>query len=122
MKIYLITIVIYTSDHGENLGEHGVWWKNCMYDCAAKIPLIVSWPARWIGGQRRSQVCSLVDRTLTIVEIGRGRIPNDWNGDSMLKLIENADVIWKDFAVSEYYAHNITSGFSMIRKGKYKLV
>ena len=36
------TIVIYTSDHGENLGEHGLWWKKCMYEPASRIPLIVS--------------------------------------------------------------------------------
>ena len=36
------TVVIYTTDHGENMGEHGLWWKNCVYDTAARIPLIVS--------------------------------------------------------------------------------
>ena len=37
------TIVVYTSDHGENKGDHGMWWKNCMYEHAAGVPLIVSW-------------------------------------------------------------------------------
>ena len=44
------TIIIYTSDHGENLGEHGLWWKNCLYDPAAKVPLIFNFPKRWKGG------------------------------------------------------------------------
>ena len=40
------TVVIYTSDHGENMGEHGLWWKNCMFDTAPGWPLIISWPSR----------------------------------------------------------------------------
>ena len=32
------TVVIYTSDHGENMGEHGLWWKSCMYDSPAVFP------------------------------------------------------------------------------------
>ncbi|MBX7257686.1 MAG: sulfatase-like hydrolase/transferase [Candidatus Hydrogenedentes bacterium] len=116
------TVVIYTSDHGENMGEHGLWWKNCMYESAAHIPLIVSWPARWRGGQRRAQVCSLVDVVQTIVALSGGATPNDWNGHSMLPLLDANDAPWKDMAVSEYYAHNVASGYAMIRTGHFKYV
>ena len=116
------TVVIYTADHGENMGEHGLWWKNCMYEHAARVPLIISWPARWKGGRRRTQACSLVDVVKTIAEIGGAEVPGDWNGDSMIEWMNNPDAGWKDLAVSEYYAHNIASGFVMIRKGKYKYV
>lgn len=116
------TVVIYTTDHGENMGEHGLWWKNCMYEHAARVPLIVSWPARWKGGQRRTQACSLVDVVRTIAELGGADVPADWNGDSMVNWLDNPDAGWKDLAVSEYYAHNIASGFAMIRKGRYKYV
>jgi choline-sulfatase len=64
------TVVIYTADHGENMGEHGLWWKNALYDQAARVPLIVSWPARWPGGQRRVGACTLVDVEQTIAEVG----------------------------------------------------
>jgi choline-sulfatase len=116
------TVVIYTTDHGENMGEHGLWWKNCMYEHAARVPLIVSWPARWKGGQRRTQACSLLDVVQTIAELGRADVPADWNGDSMIDWLDNPSTDWKDLAVSEYYAHNIASGFAMIRKGRYKYV
>jgi choline-sulfatase len=91
------TIVIYTTDHGENMG-------------------------RWKGGQRRSGACSLVDAVQTIAELGGARVPDDWNGDSMLTWIDDAKAKWKDLAVSEYYAHSIASGFAMIRMGRYKYV
>ncbi len=116
------TVVIYTTDHGENIGEHGMWWKNCMYEHAARVPLIVRWPARWKGGQQRVEACSLVDLAQTIAELGGGRTPNDWNGNSMVPLLDDPATRWKDLAVSEYYGHNIASGFAMVRSGQYKYV
>lgn len=93
-----------------------------MYEHAARVPLIVSWPARWKGGQRRTQACSLLDVVRTIAELGRADVPADWNGNSMIDWLDNPSAGWKDLAVSEYYAHNIASGFAMIRKGRYKYV
>ena len=116
------TVVIYTTDHGEDLGEHGLWWKNCMYECAAQVPLIVRWPGRWDGAQRRTQVCSLVDVVHTVAEVAGADVPADWDGDSMCDWLDHGEAKWKDFAVSEYYAHNIASGFAMIRHGRYKYV
>jgi choline-sulfatase len=116
------TVIIYTTDHGENMGEHGLWWKNCMYQHASRVPLIVSWPARWKGPQRRTQACSLVDVVQTIAALGGADVPTDWNGDSMLDWLDAPGTNWKDVAVCEYYAHNIASGYAMIRMGKYKYV
>ncbi|PID56937.1 choline-sulfatase [candidate division KSB3 bacterium] len=116
------TVVIYTADHGENLGEHGLWWKNCMYEHACRIPLIISWPAHWNGGQRRIGACSLLDVVQTIAELGGTKVPSDWNGDSMIPWLNDVKHGWKDLAVSEYYAGKVVSGFAMIRKGQYKYV
>ena len=116
------TVVIYTADHGENMGEHGLWWKNCMFEHAARVPLIISWPSRWKGGQQQLQACSLVDVVQTIAELGRADIPKDWNGDSMVRWLDYPQIKWKDLAVSEYYAHSITSGYAMIRMGRFKYV
>ena len=116
------TVVIYTADHGENMGEHGLWWKNCMYEHAARVPLVVRWPARWAGGQRRTGACSLVDVVQTIAELGGARVPEDWNGRSLCGYLDDAQSTSRDLAVSEYYAHNIASGFAMIRRGRHKYV
>ncbi|MBI5092925.1 MAG: sulfatase-like hydrolase/transferase [Candidatus Hydrogenedentes bacterium] len=116
------TVVIYSSDHGENMGEHGLWWKNAMFEPASHVPLIVSWPARWKGGQRRSGVCSLVDVVQTIADLAGAHTPKDWNGDSLAAYLSDPSDPWKDIAVSEYYAHNIASGFVMLREGSLKYV
>lgn len=116
------TVVIYTADHGENMGEHGMWWKSCVYDSAAHIPLIVSWPKRWPAPQRRAGACSLVDVVQTIVELGGGSAPADWNGTSLCAYMDDAAAPWKDQAVTEYYAHHVASGIAMLRKGTWKYV
>ena len=116
------TVVVYTTDHGENMGEHGLWWKNCLYEQAAHIPLIVSWPKRWNGGQRRTGACSMVDLVRTIAEIAGAQAPGDWDGHSMLKWMDDPRTSWRDLAVSQYYAHNIASGYAMLRTGNWKYV
>ncbi|MFD0893998.1 sulfatase-like hydrolase/transferase [Luteolibacter ambystomatis] len=116
------TIVIYTSDHGENMGEHGLWWKNCLYDCGARVPLIVSWPKRWQGGQQRTGACGMVDLVQTIAALGGVKTPDDWKGSSMVPWLDDSRFAWKDLAVSEYYAGYISSGIAMIRQGKWKYV
>jgi len=116
------TVVVYTTDHGENMGEHGLWWKNCMYEHAARVPLLVSWPERWKGGQRRAGACSLVDVVQTIAELGGAAPADDWNGASLCRWLDEPKAPWKDVAVSEYYAHNIASGYAMLRAGQLKYV
>ena len=116
------TVIIYTTDHGENLGEHGMWWKNCMFESATHVPLIVSWPSRWKGPQRRTEVCSLLDVVQSIADLADAETPDDWNGDSMLKWMDEKNTEWKDFAVSEYYGHYVCSGYVMCRAGDYKYV
>ncbi|MFX0103519.1 MAG: sulfatase-like hydrolase/transferase [Candidatus Hodarchaeota archaeon] len=116
------TVIIFTTDHGENKGDHGLWWKNNMYDHASRIPFIIRWPNRLKGDQRRDGVCSLMDMVQTIVEIAGTTSPDDWDGDSLVPYLDNASAPWKNYALSEYYGHNIASGITMLRKGDYKYV
>ena len=116
------TIIIYTSDHGESMGEHGLWWKNTMYDCSSKVPLIVSWPKKWKGNQRRTEVCSLLDVVQTINDIGQAKTPDDWDGDSLLPLLNDPSANWDNEVICEYYGHNVASGYTMLRKDNFKYV
>lgn len=116
------TVVIYTSDHGENLGEHGLWWKNCMYDSGARVPLIMSWPARWPGGQARAGACQVVDLVQTIADLGAVKPSPEWSGNSMVPWLDRSSFPWKDRAVCEFYAGYIASGITMIREKGWKYV
>ena len=116
------TVIIYSSDHGENMGEHGMWWKNCMFEQSSRVPLVISWPERWRSGQRRKGASSHVDLVQTVAEIAGAHTPDDWNGESMLHWMDHPAARWKDRAVSEYYAHNTASGYVMVREGDWKYV
>jgi choline-sulfatase len=63
-----------------------------------------------------------VDVAATVVEIAGAKVPEDWNGVSLLRRLDDPGAPWRDRAVSQYYAHNIASGFSMLRTGDWKYV
>jgi choline-sulfatase len=63
-----------------------------------------------------------VDVVRTIAELGGAGVPDDWNGQSLVGWMDNPRTAWRDLAVSEYYAHNIASGYAMLRTGNFKYV
>ncbi|MEC8382365.1 MAG: sulfatase-like hydrolase/transferase [Myxococcota bacterium] len=116
------TIVVFTSDHGENKGDHYLWWKNCMYESAVRIPMLMSFPQRFAGGQVRDGACTTLDVLQTLMELSGAEPGEDWQGDSMVAHLDDPNHPWKDRALSEYYAHNVCSGFQMLRQGPWKYV
>ena len=116
------TVVIYTTDHGEMAGEHGMWWKSNFYEAAVSVPLIVSCPERFKPGRRISEVASLVDLGPTMVELaGADRMP-EATGVSLAPLLNGENVDWKNEAFSEYPPSAGVPAMRMIRSGKWKLV
>jgi choline-sulfatase len=115
------TIIIYTSDHGEMLGEHGLWWKSNFYEQSSRVPLIISWPKRWGANQRRKGVCSLVDLSATILDMAGESVPEWFNGNSLVPLLEDPSAPWKDMAYCEHLAPNVPAPMVMLRRGRYKL-
>jgi len=115
------TVVIYTSDHGEMLGERGLWWKCCFFDSSARVPFIIRFPERSIKGKRIEKVASLVDLTATILEIAGIDVPDYMRGNGMLNLLKGNGTEWKDMAFSEYLAHGTDRPQCSLRKGRYKL-
>jgi choline-sulfatase len=116
------TIIIYTSDHGEMLGEHGFWWKQTFFEASAKVPLIINHPAsRWGNDVQHQNVCSLLDLGKTLLELTNAEIPNYFDGNSLVPLLEGNEHCWPNIAISEHYANLIDTGMAMIRKDNYKL-
>ena len=71
-NLYDNTLIIYASDHGEQIGERDLWWKQTFYEESVKIPLIMSWKDKLPCNERRKQILNLVDLTATIVDAGEG--------------------------------------------------
>jgi choline-sulfatase len=125
------TVVVYTSDHGELAGDHGLWWKNSFYEQASRVPLIVSWPGapeRVPVGARLPGAVSLLDLTRSVIDLAGAPDPGDLDGDSFLPLLRTyaadgprrALPLWKDEAIVEYYGHATNRPHRMIRAGPWK--
>jgi choline-sulfatase len=118
------TLVVYTADHGEMAGEHGMWRKSNFYEHASRVPLFLSWPAGLPAGRRMAQVVSLVDVVATMLDATGAPGASPLDGESLLPLARGeAGVLgaWKDSAFAEYLAHGVARPMAMLRQGRYKL-
>src|SRR5581483_3509301 len=96
------TVVIYTSDHGDHVGEHGLWWKQTFYDAASRVPGIIRWPGVIPAGSQCDRVASLLDINATILDaVGAPRLPRS-NGRTLLPVLTGASSQWEDIAIAEY--------------------
>jgi choline-sulfatase len=116
------TLVIHTSDHGEMLGEHGLWRKMSFYEQSARVPLQVRWPGRAAAGRRVGECVSLVDVTATMVEAaGAAAAAAPMDGHSLSGLLAGPDPAWRDEAFAEHTAHGTDRPRAMLRQGNWKL-
>ncbi len=96
------TIIIFTSDHGFLLGEHGQWEKQMLFEGSVKVPLIINMPGA--KGNRRvsRKMVELVDLYPTIAEIAGLPKPDGLEGDSLKPLLDNpASKAWTQPAYSQ---------------------
>ena len=97
------TLVIFTSDHGEMLGDHQMLLKGpMMYDCCARVPLILRWPGHVAAGQRRRELVQWIDLTSTILDAAGSRGMPRAQGASLLGLAAGREQSWREWALSEY--------------------
>ena len=90
-------IVVFTSDHGEMLGQHGVWEKGHFFEASAGVPLVVRWPERFDPGVVRENV-SLCDLFATLADLTGTPLPDGHNLDSrsLVPLLEGRSDDWLD--------------------------
>ena len=113
------TVVIYTSDHGEMAGHHGIWQKQCFYEPAVKVPLMLRLPS---GESRRvAQNVSLVDVLPTLLEIAGLETPSDLPGNSLLEIAEYRADETTRAVFSEYHHSGMLNAGFMLKDGDYKL-
>jgi choline-sulfatase len=116
------TRVIYTSDHGDNLGARGLWGKSTMYEESVGVPMIMAGPDVADGVVCREPV-SLIDCFPTILDcvgVSRHRDDRGLPGASLFDVVRGTAS--RRTVMSEYHAAGAVTGAFMIRKGPYKYV
>ena len=103
------TIIIYTSDHGEMLGRHGLWAKEVYYDESIEAPLLMTGPGIAPGAQRVDHPFSLMDLFPTCCGLAGLAVPPGLDGVDFSKLLANPDTAEapRSFSPSSYYKYAI---------------
>jgi arylsulfatase A-like enzyme len=119
-------VVIFTSDHGEMLGDHQLMLKGpMMYDCAIKVPLVIRWPARIPAGSRIDELVEWIDLTATITEVTAVPLPH-CQGSSLLGLATGETTDHRGWALCEYrdsgHPYDPPVHTTMLRSGDTKIV
>lgn len=120
------TIVIYTSDQGFYMGEHGWFDKRWMYDESFKTPLIIKWPGVTKSKSSNEDMVMNLDFAETILDMAGQPIPADMQGKSMVPLLKSEQKIpFRDAVYYHYYEsgdeHNVAKHIG-VRTQKYKLI
>ena len=127
--LYENTIIIYTTDHGDHLFEHGLRGKHNMYQDAINVPFIVSFPKRFKQNTTNNSIVSLIDIMPTLADLVGGKTPETAQGvslvDALTKGSELKDrVVYTEFRGADYLllpkVKNVPS--RMMRKGDFKFI
>ncbi len=121
------TIIVYLSDNGMTMGEHrfGVT-KNCPYDECAHVPFIVYAPGLYPARTDMHLVAN-IDLAPTFADLANARVPDSINGTSLVPLLENGSVDWRDALLIEHWPTEegvgaIIPEFSAVRTMEWKYV
>ncbi len=116
------TVVLFLGDHGEMLGERGLWYKMSFFEGACRVPLVVSAPGRFAPGRVAAAV-SLVDVLPTLVEIAGGdldHLASPVDGRSLLPHLLGQG--GHDDVSGEYLAEGAVAPLVMLRRGRWKFI
>ena len=119
------TIVVYTSDQGFYLGEHGWFDKRFIYDESFKTPLLIRWPNEIKPGTTEEEMVQNLDFAQTFLEAAQITAPGDMQGESLMPLLKGRSDQWKREAVYYHYyeypsVHMVKRHYGIVTK-EYKL-
>jgi arylsulfatase A-like enzyme len=108
------TIILFTSDHGYHMGEHGHWQKTTLFENAARVPLIVSVPGMKTAGAVADSPAEMLDFYPTLAELCDLPAPKNLSGVSLAPVLESPSAAPRTAALTQY-----ASGYS-IRTARYR--
>lgn len=104
--MYDNTLIIFTSDHGDMMGDHNMWRKTYAYEGSAAIPMILKVPADMSVAKPKGSVIDapveLRDILPTMLDAAGARVPADMDGASMLSLVKTSDAPWRQYIDLEH--------------------
>lgn len=119
------TIVVYTSDQGFYLGEHGWFDKRFIFDESFKTPLLVKWPTVIKSGTKNTQMVQNLDFAQTFLEAAGIKAPSDMQGESLMPIFKGNGKNFRDAAYYHYYeypsVHMVKRHYGIVTE-KYKLI
>jgi arylsulfatase A-like enzyme len=119
------TIIVYTSDQGFYLGEHGWFDKRFVYDESFKTPLLIAWPGKVKAGSRSDELVQNLDFAQTFLDAAGISAPRDMQGESMMPLLTGKGKWTRDAVYYHYYEypaeHMVNRHYAIVTKD-YKLI
>jgi arylsulfatase K len=115
------TVVIVSSDHGENAMEHRQWYKMNLYESSARVPLVVAGPGIRSGLAIDAPV-SLVDVFPTLMDLAGRTIPSGLDGHSLLPELTGGQSHRPDWVLSQFHDTTCNTGSFMLRRGPWKYI
>jgi arylsulfatase A-like enzyme len=119
------TVVIYSSDQGFYLGEHGWFDKRWVYEESLRTPLIVRWPGVVQPGSVNRDIVSNIDYAETFIEIAGAKVPDDMQGRSLVPILNGSTPKdWRKYFYYEYFesgGHGVSNHYGVIDR-RYKLI
>ncbi len=100
------TLILFTADHGEYLGEHGLMGKNSMYRSAYNVPCLIRYPEKIKAGTQLEQYCTQNDLVNTLCELGDVSVPAQSAGRSMVDLLHGTTQAWTDEVFQHHPSFN----------------
>lgn len=118
------TVVAFAVDHGEMLGERGMWFKQTFYEWSARVPLMIAAPG--IAPRRVGAHVSLVDLLPTFLDLATGGRPPEpvdpLDGATLVPLMTGEEPGEDRIVLSEYSSEGVCAASRMVRAGRYKYV